>query len=115
MAKPHQRTPLIRLLVRLGWQRDPDFWTVHCRDQWGRRARVVVALDTAGVALASTSPEPLELTPMEVGQLRGALRDALLNLDMLTAGKRVGAPARSARRQQLPRLRVRRVPATDPD
>lgn len=107
----HQRsTPLIRLLIRLGWQRDPELWTVRCRDQHSQRARVFVSLSAAGVALASTSPGPLELTPLEVGQLRGALRDALLTLDRLAGEERVGVRTPTPRRAQPPRA----VPSSRP-
>ena len=99
-AKHHGRTPLLRLLARLGWQRDPDLWTVPCRDQRGRRARLIVALTATGIALASTSPEGVELTPLEVGQLRGALRDALLTLDRLAGGQQLGVRPLTRRREQ---------------
>jgi hypothetical protein len=99
-AKHHGRTPLLGLLARLGWQRDPDLWTVRCRDQRGRRVRLIVALSATGIALASTSPEGVELTPLEVGQLRGALRDALLTLDRLAGGQQLGVRARIRRREQ---------------
>ena len=114
MSAKHQgRTPLLRVLARLGWQRDPDLWTVPCRDQRGRRARLIVALSAMGISLASTSPEGVELTPLEVGQLRGALRDALLTLDRLAGGQQLGVRARTRRREQppppaaLPRTRQR--------
>ncbi|MGH3930166.1 MAG: hypothetical protein ACRDTF_09340 [Pseudonocardiaceae bacterium] len=32
-----------RLLVRLGWQRDRDLWTVRYRDEHGRRAHPTAA------------------------------------------------------------------------
>ncbi len=80
----HQRTtPLLRLLARLSGQRDPDLWTVRCRDQYGRRAQVQVHLTETGIKIATSSPEPLELTPGEAGGLRAALRDGLLSLGQL--------------------------------
>lgn len=93
VAKHQRRTALIRLLIRLGWQRDPGLWTVRCHDQQGRRARLVVTLSLAGVAIASTSLGALQLTALEVGQLRAALRDALLSLDRLAGSEKVGMPA----------------------
>ncbi|MGH3865062.1 MAG: hypothetical protein ACRDQ4_02805 [Pseudonocardiaceae bacterium] len=74
----HRRTmPLLCLLVRLGWQRDPDLWTVRCRDGNGRRARIHVHLAPIGISLAVPSPGPVQLTLWEAGQLRAALRDAI--------------------------------------
>ncbi|MGH3826107.1 MAG: hypothetical protein ACRDQX_02880 [Pseudonocardiaceae bacterium] len=74
----HPRTmPLLRLLARLGWQPDPDLWTVRCRDGHGRRARMQVYLSSTGVSLAVPSPGPVQLTMWQAGQLRAALRDAI--------------------------------------
>ena len=80
----HQRTtPLLRLLARLGWQRDPDLWTVRCSDQYGRRAQVQVHLTATGIRIVPSLPDPLDLTPGEAGWLRAALRDGLLSLGQL--------------------------------
>jgi hypothetical protein len=94
-ARRQRTTPVLRLLARLGWQRDPDLWTVRCRDQHGRRAQVQVHLTETGIRIATSSPEPLELTPSEAGRLRVALRDGLLSLGQLTDpdGLRQSAPA----------------------
>jgi hypothetical protein len=67
----------VGLLTRLGLRRDPDLWTVRCRDERGRRAHLQVRLTAEGVTLVSSSPGPWPLTPLEVGRLREALRDAL--------------------------------------
>lgn len=83
MARHQRTTPLLRLLVRLGWQRDPDLWTVRCRDQYGRRAQVQVHLTARGIMIVTSSPDPLEFTPGEAGWLRAALRDGLLSLGEL--------------------------------
>ena len=83
MAKRHRTTPLLRLLGRLGWQRDPDLWTVHCRDGYGRRARILVHLSAAGICLTVPEHGPLQLSAWQVGQLRAALRDAFLSLARL--------------------------------
>ncbi|MGH3866865.1 MAG: hypothetical protein ACRDQ4_12135 [Pseudonocardiaceae bacterium] len=53
-GRHHRGTPLIRLLARLGWQRDPDGWTVPCRDLDGRRARLLIRSRRSG----SPSPPP---------------------------------------------------------
>lgn len=79
MAKRHRTIPLLRLLGRLGWQRDPDLWTVHCRDEHGRRARILVHLSAAGVCLTVPDHGPLQLSVPQAGQLRAALRDAFLS------------------------------------
>lgn len=80
----HQRTtPLLRLLARLGWQRNPNLWTVRCRDLYGRRAQVQVHLTETEIRIATSSPDPLDRTPLEAGGLRAALRDGLLSLAQL--------------------------------
>jgi hypothetical protein len=74
----HQRTmPLLCLLARLGWQRDPDLWTVRRRDGNGHRARIRVHLAPSGISLTVPSPGPVQLTMWEAGQLRVVLRDAI--------------------------------------
>ncbi len=83
MAKHERRTPLLRLLARLGWQRDPDLWTIPCRDGQGHRASLWVTLTSTGVSLTVSSPGPWALQPLHVGQLRRALRDALITVDSL--------------------------------
>jgi hypothetical protein len=92
MGKHQRATSLIRLLARLGWQRDPDLWTVRCRDGRGRRARLLVHLTTDGVSLIPSSPGPWTLTPLEAGRLRGAVRDALLTFDRLAGTEHGDAP-----------------------
>ena len=49
-------------LIRLGWQRDPELWTVRCHDRYGRRAQVQVHLTEIGVGITLSSPETVELT-----------------------------------------------------
>ncbi len=83
MAQRHRTTPLLRLLGWLGWQRDPDLWTVHCRDGHGRRARILVHLSAAGVYLTVPDHGPLQLSALQAGQLRAALRDAFLSFERL--------------------------------
>jgi len=115
VAKRHRTTPLLRLLGRLGWQRDPDLWTVHCREGYGRRARILVHLNAAGVCLTVPEHGPLQLSAWQVGQLRAALRDAFLSLarlagpDGLADSRRAmptaPPPARPpSRRQRVPVL-----------
>lgn len=118
----HQRaTPLLRLLARLGWQRDADLWNVRCCDGRGRRARLCIHLTAAGVTLTPSSPGPWALTPLEAGHLRGAVRDALLSLDRLASAARSGARRRSTEVGPplpavipVPRQRVSLAPLTRP-
>lgn len=85
MPGQHQRrTPLIRLLARLGWQRDPELWTVPCRDPHGRRARLLIRLWPSGITLTATAQGPLHLTAQETGRLWGATRDAIDTCGLLT-------------------------------
>ncbi|MFC5108374.1 hypothetical protein [Kibdelosporangium philippinense] len=123
MAKHQRATPLIRLLARLGWQRDPNLWTVRCRDGRGRRARLHIRLTADGVTLTASSRGPWTLTPLEAGRLRGATRDAVLTFDRL-AGSGHGVmppPARTAAPASpqpmgdpVPRRRVRLDPSARP-
>ena len=89
-ARHQRRTPLLQLLIRLGWQRDPELWTVRCRDRYGRRAQLQVHLTEIGVGITSSSPETVELTPTEAGRLRIALRDGVLNCGELAGPLRSG-------------------------
>ena len=70
------------ILARLGWARDPDEWTVRCWDDRGRRSTVRVRLGH-GYVVFEASSEQIHLSPLQAGRLRGALKDALLDLDML--------------------------------
>jgi hypothetical protein len=101
-ARHQRRTPLLQLLIRLGWQRDPELWTVRCRDRYGRRAQLQVHLTEIGVGVTSSSPETVELTPTEAGRLRIALRDGVLNCGELAGPDGFRDPARSSRRTPPP-------------
>ena len=114
-ARHQHTTTLLRLLARLGWQRDPDLWTVRCRDHYGRRAQVQVHLTETGIRIVTSSPEPLDLTPSEAGGLRAALRDGVLSLGQLASqeGLRSSAHAPQDTPPPLPpssrqRIRVHR-------
>jgi hypothetical protein len=71
-----RRVPVLAILGRLGWQPDPDGWSIRCRDLTGRRMRVEVSVTARGVALTTTRPGGYVLKPLQVGRLRAALRDA---------------------------------------
>ncbi|MGQ0716131.1 MAG: hypothetical protein ACT4NP_02240 [Pseudonocardiales bacterium] len=112
MAKRHRTTPLLRLLGRLGWQRDPDLWTVHCRDGHGRRARILVHLSGAGVCPTVPDHGPLQLSVLQAGRLRAALRDAFLGLEYLVQAPRTKPAMPSPARPPSYRERVPvRIPA----
>ncbi|MGH3836468.1 MAG: hypothetical protein ACRDSF_12330 [Pseudonocardiaceae bacterium] len=97
MANHHRTTPLLRLLGRLGWQRDPHLWTVHCRDGHGCRARILVHLSAAGVCLTVPDHGPLQLSVLQAGQLRAALRYAFLSLERLAGPDGLSAMIESQR------------------
>lgn len=86
MGDGQRRTPVIRLLARLGWRRDPDKWTVQCRDGRGKRVFLDIRLADTGITVATSSPGPWVLSPLQAGRLRGAVRDALLSFDCLAGG-----------------------------
>lgn len=96
MSGQRRSTPLTRLLARLGWQRDPDLWTVPCRDGHGRRARLLIRLWPCGITLTTTAAGPLHLTALEVGRLRGAARDAIHTCGLLTDPDRTEPPPRAS-------------------
>lgn len=73
-----RRTPLIAILDRLRWQRDPYLWTIPCRDADGRRAVLRVQVRASGVAVSASCPGDLTFAPLTVGRLRAALRDAVV-------------------------------------
>lgn len=105
--------PLIRLLARLGWQRDPDGWTVPCRDGHGHRARLRIGLTETGVVITSSTPGPWRLTPLQVGRLRAGLRDAVISLGELSGDAVVASPPRPAD-PAVPRRLVRLDPLCRP-
>jgi hypothetical protein len=84
-GRRHRTLPVIRLLARLAWQRDPQRWTVVCRDGRGRRATLRISLAGTGAVVAPSSAGPFTLTPLQVGRLRGALRDVVVTHGQLTA------------------------------
>ncbi len=73
---------LLGILARLGWQRDPQLWDVQCLDGNGQRTRLSVRLGAGWVTLDHPDIGLLYLMPGAVGKLRGALREALLDLDL---------------------------------
>jgi hypothetical protein len=51
---------------------------ISCRDVAGRRREIIVFADHGRVVMVSPPGETAVLTPLEVGRLRAALRDAIL-------------------------------------
>ncbi|MBE9374444.1 hypothetical protein IQ251_08275 [Saccharopolyspora sp. HNM0983] len=53
-----------------------DEWHVSCRDITGKRQGVSISTDGGSVVLVTPPGETAVLSPLEVGRLRAALRDA---------------------------------------
>lgn len=51
-------------------------WYVNCRDAAGRRRDMSVFVDRGNVVVVSPPGATAVLSPLEVGRLRAALRDA---------------------------------------
>jgi hypothetical protein len=62
-------------------------WLVRCRDVAGRRRDIVVRLnEDRRIAVLVPTGEVAVLGLLEVGRLRGVLRQAVLTLDSLMSG-----------------------------
>lgn len=57
-----------------------DEWVVGCRDLAGRRREVTVLVSGDRVVLVAPPGESAVLTPLDVGRLRAALRDAVMSV-----------------------------------
>ncbi|GAA5110083.1 hypothetical protein [Haloechinothrix salitolerans] len=86
MRDTQRAMPVLRLLARLRWQRDPTAWTVRCRDGNGERAVLRIQLAETGIRVAASSAGPWTLSPLAAERLRGAVRDALLEFDRVAGG-----------------------------
>ena len=49
MSRHRRPVRLLAILARLGWQRDPDLWTIPCLDGHGRRAHLAVRVGLAWI------------------------------------------------------------------
>lgn len=94
MSRHRRNLGLLAILVRLGWQRDPTLWTVPCLDGHGRPARLSVRLGKGWVTVDSPAVGPFYLRPLQVGRLRAALREVILDLDLLGGAEFCGWPPR---------------------
>jgi hypothetical protein len=86
-----RQVPLLSIMSRLGWARDPVSWTAGCWDGDGHRSTVAVRLGHGFVTLEGPALGLVYLSPLQVGQLRGALKSAGLDLDLFGGS---GLPAR---------------------
>jgi hypothetical protein len=68
------------MLMRTGWRRHPASSTSESRIDQGRQVNVVVRLGRGCVAVEGASFGPVYLSPLQVGRLRAALRDAATQL-----------------------------------
>ncbi|MCC8245050.1 hypothetical protein [Saccharothrix luteola] len=115
MSRHRQGRAVLSLLIRMGWQHDPASWTVRCKDRNGRRARLAIHVATTGISIDGIHTDQLVLTPLQVGRLRAALRQALLAYDRLAGSdtqpeRTVAAPPTPA----APPNRIRVRPAARP-
>lgn len=56
-------------------------WTIACRDLAGRRRNLTVFVSEGKVVLIAPPGETAVLAPLDVGRLRAALRDAVVEVD----------------------------------
>jgi hypothetical protein len=80
MRHHFRKRPQLSMLMRLGWRRRPASPVSEGRFDEGRQANVVVRLGRGCVAVEGTSFGPVYLSPLQVGRLRAALRDAATQL-----------------------------------
>ncbi len=97
-------------MARLGWQRDPELWNVPCQDGHGQRARLSVRLGRGWVTLDHPDLGLLYLRPQQVGKLRAALRQALLDLELLGGAEPPGPAPRPEPAPSIGAAPARRLP-----
>lgn len=64
-----------------------DEWAVPCRDLAGRRRELTVFVNAGRVVLIAPPGETAVLTSLDVGRLRSALRDAVMQSGELPEGE----------------------------
>ncbi|GAA4888856.1 hypothetical protein GCM10023222_55600 [Saccharopolyspora cebuensis] len=100
MRRRRLANTVLALLEHAGWMASAD-WIVRCRDERGRKAQLRVGVSTDGIMIDTSQSGRLTLTTTESGQLRAALRDALLTRAPLVpseppAPRRPGTPGAQA-------------------
>jgi hypothetical protein len=58
-------------------------WSVSCRDIAGRRRDLTVFVSGGRIVLVSPPGETAVLSPLDVGRLRAALRDAVVDASVI--------------------------------
>jgi hypothetical protein len=99
MSRHRRQIRLLAILARVGWQRDPDLWTILCLDGHGRRAHLSVRVGLGWVRLDCPAPGPLYLNPFHALRLRVAVGEAVGDLDLVG---RAESPERPARPEPTP-------------
>lgn len=68
---------------RVSWRKNPvgakEEWQVSCRDIASRRRDMTVFVSQGHIVITVPPGEAAVLTPLEVGRLRAALRDAVVS------------------------------------
>ncbi|MFF5987711.1 hypothetical protein [Prauserella flavalba] len=57
-----------------------DEWAISCRDLAGRKRELTVFVSSERVVLVAPPGEAAVLAPLDVGRLRAALRDAVVQV-----------------------------------
>ena len=80
MRHHFRKWPRLSMLMRPWWRRRPASSTAEGGVDERRQANVVVRLGRGCVAVEGTSFGPVYLSPLQVGRLRAALREAATQL-----------------------------------
>jgi len=99
MSRHRRQVRFLAILARLGWQRDPDLWTIPCLDGHGRRAQLSVRVGLGWVRLDCPAPGPLYLNPFHALRLRFAVREVVGDLALFGDA---GPPERPAPPEPTP-------------
>jgi hypothetical protein len=94
MSRHRREVRLLVILARLGWQRDPDLWTIPCLDGHGRRAHLSVRVGLGWVRLDCPAPGLLYLNPFHALRLRVAVRAVVDDLDLFGGAEPPERPTR---------------------
>jgi hypothetical protein len=84
MSRHQASVPLLSILLRLGWLRDSNTSTTRCLPGRRRNSTPEVRPGYGCVTLEAPSIGLVYLSPLRVGRLRAALKDAVLDLDRLS-------------------------------